>query len=245
VGVVSHAHAGRVRWRIGAMFGVAGMAGGYGGGLLSGYVPNSVLMVVFAAVMMTAAVAMLRGRRARTGFDAPRGMPAARILLQGVAVGFVTGLVGAGGGFLIVPALAVLGGLAMQAAVGTSLLVISMNACAGLAGHLAGGHIDWHLTLLVTASAVGGALVGARLAASVNPGTLREAFGWFVLAMSSVVVGQEIHPTLGLVVAAITLVSAGAKVTRRLGYRRNSGVFSPASIEAESRFSAGATGHVA
>ena len=211
VGVVSHARAGRVRWGTGVMFGAAGMAGGYGGGLLSGFVPRSVLMVAFAGVMMTAALAMLRGRRERTSLDGPQVAPVAKILLAGLAVGLVTGLVGAGGGFLIVPALAILGGLPMQGAVGTSLMVIAMNACAGLAGHLAGSQIDWRLALMVTASAVCGALLGAKFAASVNASTLREAFGWFVLAMSSVVVGREIHPVVGLAVAAVTVIGAGVR----------------------------------
>ena len=80
-----------------------------------------------------------------------------------MAVGLISGLVGAGGGFLLVPALALLAGLPMPVAVGTSLVVIAMQSFAGLAGHLATEHIDWRLAAMVTAAAVVGALVGGRL----------------------------------------------------------------------------------
>ncbi|XUM01845.1 sulfite exporter TauE/SafE family protein [Streptomyces venezuelae ATCC 10712] len=111
-------------------------------------------------------------------------------------VGAVTGLVGSGGGFLVVPALAVLGGLPMGLAVGTSLLVIAMNSFAGLAGHLSGIQVDWSLALTVTAAAVAGSLAGGRLAGSVPRETLRRVFGWFVVAMGVFVLAQQLDPTV-------------------------------------------------
>src|SRR6185369_15393172 len=90
VGVVSHARAGRVRWRTGVVFGAAGMVGAYTGGLLSGIVPGSMLLVGFAAVMITAAIAMLRGRKEPTD-QHTAGLPVAKTLLEGLGVGFVTG----------------------------------------------------------------------------------------------------------------------------------------------------------
>lgn len=216
VGVVSHARAGRVRWRTGVVFGVAGMAGAYAGGLLSGFVPGPLLLVGFAAVMITAAIAMLRGRREPSGFGSPHTVPVAKVLLEGLGVGFITGLVGAGG-FLVVPALALLGGLPTPAAVGTSLVVIAMNSFAGLAGHLTGGQIDWKLAVLVSSAAVAGALLGAQLTALVNPNTLRSAFGWFVLAMASVILAREINPIVGLAAAGLTAVAGGMYLTCRVG----------------------------
>jgi len=217
VGVVSHARAGRVRWRTGVVFGVAGMAGAYAGGLLSGFVPGPLLLVGFAAVMITAAIAMLRGRREPSGFGSPHTVPVAKVLLEGLGVGFITGLVGAGGGFLVVPALTLLGGLPTPAAVGTSLVVIAMNSFAGLAGHLTGGQIDWKLAVLVSSAAVAGALLGAQLTALVNPNTLRSAFGWFVLAMASVILAREINPIVGLAAAGLTAAAGGMYLTCRLG----------------------------
>ena len=208
VGAVSHARAGRVQWRTGLIFGAAGMAGAYLGGVLARFIPGTVLLIGFALMMIATAIAMLRGRKHVAAADGQR-MPIIKILAEGLVVGLVTGLVGAGGGFLVVPALALLGGLPMPIAVGTSLVVIAMKSFAGLGGYLSSVHIDWTVALMVTAAAVGGALIGAKLSAMVNPDSLRRAFGWFVLAMSSVILAQEMHLAVGLATAALTAV-AGA-----------------------------------
>jgi hypothetical protein len=94
----------------------------------------------------------------------------------------------------------------MCAAVGTSLVVIAMQSFAGLAGHLAGTPIDWRLAATVTAAAVAGALVGGRLTAKVDPGVLRLGFGWFVLAMASLVLAKEVGPALGAAGATTSLM---------------------------------------
>lgn len=192
IGVISHARAGRVRWRTGFIFGGAGMVGAYAGGRLAAYLPGRLLMVLFALMMVATAVAMLRGRRERGPAKAPRELPVLKVVLEGVVVGVVTGVVGAGGGFLVVPALVLLGGLTMEVAVGTSLVVISMKSFAGLAGHL--GHVDinWKLTSLVTAAAMLGSFGGGSLAGRVPPAALRKGFGGFVLGMAALVLGKEL-----------------------------------------------------
>nr|WP_240945456.1 sulfite exporter TauE/SafE family protein [Rhodococcus sp. HNM0569] len=205
VGAVSHARAGRVRWRTGLLFGLAGTIGALAGGLVSRVVPDTVLLLAFAVMMIATAVGMLRGRRTATRRSVPS---TATILLLGVAVGLITGLVGAGGGFLVVPALALLGGLPMPVAVGTSLVVIAMNTFAGFAGHLSAVSIDWPLAGAVTAAAVAGALVGGRLTARVDSDALRKGFGWFVLAMASVVLAQELSPAVGIAAAVLVAVAA-------------------------------------
>jgi uncharacterized membrane protein YfcA len=209
VGAITHARAGRVRWRIAVTFGVAAMAGAYGGGRVARFVPGTVLMVAFAVIMIAASIAMLRGRKNTTGADMNGDLSLLKIAGLGIGVGTVSGLVGAGGGFLLVPALALLGGLAMTAAVGTSLVVIAMQSFAGLAGHLATEHIDWRLAAMVTAAAVIGALVGGRLVALVDPNALRKAFGWFVLLMASVILAEETSPAVGAAVAGLNLLGAG------------------------------------
>lgn len=208
-GAVSHARAGRVQWRTGLVFGAAGMAGAYAGGLLSRFIPGTVLLIGFAVIMIATAIAMLRGRKAVGTGDRPDSLPVTKIVLEGLVVGLVTGLVGAGGGFLVVPALALLGGLPMPVAVGTSLIVIAMKSFAGLGGYLTSVHIDWAVAGAVSAAALVGGLIGARLTAMVNPDALRKAFGWFVLAMSSVILGQEIHATVGITAAVLTVLAAG------------------------------------
>ncbi|WP_123025157.1 sulfite exporter TauE/SafE family protein [Mycolicibacterium stellerae] len=208
VGAISHAKAGRVQWRTGLIFGAAGMAGAYAGGLLGRFIPGSVLLLGFAAMMIATAIAMLRGRK-NAVVESAHGIPVAKIIAEGLVVGLVTGLVGAGGGFLVVPALALLGGLPMPIAVGTSLVVIAMKSFAGLAGYLSSVQIDWAVAGMVTAAAVAGGLIGARLNAKVNPDALRKAFGWFVLAMSSVILAEELHLWAGVAAASLT-AAAGA-----------------------------------
>ena len=208
VGAITHARAGRVRPKVAAVFGVAAMAGAYGGGRLAHLVPGNVLLIAFAVIMIAAAVAMLRGRR-DVGDESAGPLPVVKILLQGAVVGMISGLVGAGGGFLLVPALALLGGLPMPAAVGTSLVVISMQSFAGLAGHLATDPIDWKIAGAVTAAAVVGSILGGMLTSRVDPTALRKAFGWFVLAMAAVVLAEEANIWIGLAVAIVAVIAGG------------------------------------
>lgn len=218
-GAVSHALAGRVQWRTGLSFGSAGMVGAYAGGSLAAFAPAPILLVGFAAMMITAAVAMLRGRRESERVGEVHRIAVVLVAINGLVVGLITGLVGAGGGFLVVPALALLGGLPMPVAVGSSLVVIAMNSFAGLAGHLSSVHLDWRLAAAVTLAALMGGVIGARLTAMVNPDFLRRVFGWFVLAMASVILAQEVHPVVGIASAALTVV-VGVIVVVRTGIAR-------------------------
>jgi uncharacterized protein len=204
--LLSHARAGRVRWRTGLFFGAAGMAGAFTGGLIGGRLPGSVLLVAFALMMIATALAMLRGRRTPPRTDAHGELPIGRVLLDGAVVGLVTGLVGAGGGFLVVPALVLLGGLPMGMAVGTSLLVIAMKSFAGVAGYLASVPIDWALTGAITVAAVLGSLVGGRLVSRIPADSLRRAFGWFVLAMGGFVLVQQAPSAARFPVAVAAVV---------------------------------------
>ena len=221
-GLVPHARAGRVRWRTGLLFGGAGMVGSYLGGRLSAQVPGTLLLVAFAVMMLATATAMIRGRGEPRQADELRPVPA---LGLGVLVGAVTGFVGAGGGFLIVPALVLVGGLPMVAAIGTSLLVISMQSAAGLAGHLSGTSIPWSLALAVTVSAILGSLIGSRLCGRFQQDTLRRGFGRLVLAMAVLVLVEQLprplldRPALRLaaavVAAGLLTALAARRVTRR------------------------------
>jgi len=189
-GVFSHARAGRVRWRTGLVFGAAGMAGAYGGGRLAAFIPGQVLMIAFGLMMAATAIAMLR--KPRTLAARSTELPVGKVIAEGVVVGIVTGIVGAGGGFLVVPALVLLGGLSMETAIGTSLVVIAMKSFAGLAGHLGHVDVDWPITLGVTAIAVVGSLIGGSLAGRIPPATLRRGFGVFVVVMAAFVLAKEL-----------------------------------------------------
>ncbi|MFM7598500.1 MAG: sulfite exporter TauE/SafE family protein [Actinomycetota bacterium] len=202
-GLISHARAGRVVWRIGLIFGAAGMVGAFIGGQIGSRLPSTLLLAAFAVMMGITAVAMIRGRKQVPG-TAHKGLPVFRILLDGLVVGFVTGLVGAGGGFLVVPALALLAGLAMPRAVATSLLVVAMKSFAGFAGYMFtfGGdsfislnpatEFNWPVTLIVTGGAIIGALIGSAIVARIHPDRLRKAFGYFVLVMAVFILSQQI-----------------------------------------------------
>jgi hypothetical protein len=172
------------------------MAGAFASGRVAHFIPGPVLLVAFAAMMLTTAVAMLRGRKSPPEDERvaspPRELPVLKVVLEGVVVGAVTGLVGAGGGFLVVPALLLLGGLPMNIAVGTSLVVIAMKSFAGLAGYLGHIEIDWALAAMVTATAVAGSVVGGLLAARVPQEMLRKSFAWFVVMMAVYMLGRQI-----------------------------------------------------
>ncbi|MEV4828629.1 sulfite exporter TauE/SafE family protein [Micromonospora sp. CA-248260] len=226
VGVLPHARAHRVRWRTGLVFGLAGMAGAYAGGRLSGHLPPTLLLTGFAVLMLATAAAMIRGRRTTGKAAGPRELPLARVLADGAVVGLATGLVGAGGGFLVVPALALLGGLPVPVAIGTSLLVIAMKSFAGLAGYLWTVDINWPLAAAVTVAAVLGSLLGGLLTSRVPADVLRRSFGWFVLVMGGFVLvrqmpgGVRADPALWTGLAGLT---AGAVLAALACARRSPG----------------------
>jgi uncharacterized membrane protein YfcA len=189
-GVAAHARAGRVRWRTGLVFGAAGMIGAYGGGQLAAFIPGRFLMVMFGLMMAATAIAMLR----RPAHITPHAgdLPIGKVVGEGIVVGIVTGIVGAGGGFLVVPALVMLGGLPMPVAIGTSLVVIAMKSFAGLAGHLGHVTIDWPITIAVTVAAVIGSVIGGRFVDRIRPAALRRGFALFVIAMAALVLVAEL-----------------------------------------------------
>lgn len=189
-GVITHARAGRVRWRTGLVFGAAGMVGAYAGGQIGALLPGGLLMILFGLMMVATAIAMLRKPRAEV--EKHGEIPIGTVIAEGIVVGVVTGIVGAGGGFLVVPALVLLGGLPTPQAVGTSLVVIAMKSFAGFAGYLDHVTIDWPLTLAVTATAVGGSLIGGLLVGRIPAASLRRGFGLFVIVMAAFVFLMEL-----------------------------------------------------
>lgn len=204
--LIPHARGGRVRWKTGIVFGLTSMVGAFGAGKLAHHIPSTVLLVAFGAMMLVTAVAMMRGRAGAEPEDTSgeATLPVLKIMAEGLVVGAVTGLVGAGGGFLVVPALMWLGKLPMRAAVGTSLLVIAMKSFAGFGGYLANVSVDWSLAALVTGAAVVGSFGGAALAGRMPQDLLRRAFAWFVVTMAVLVLFQELPRAFGVTVDLAT-----------------------------------------
>lgn len=222
--VIPHARRGRVRFRTGIAFGLAGMVGAYLAGRVAHYVPATLLLCAFALVMFATAFAMLRrpaAAQATVAVESCRDIPVAKVLVEGVVVGAVTGFVGAGGGFLVVPALVLLGKLPMELAVGTSLVVIAMKSLAGFAGFLGTTTVDWTLGFTLSAAAIAGSVVGGALAGRAKPAALRTGFGWFVVAMAFFILMQELLPLLGGRPSLVLAVIVSASCTMSLALLRS------------------------
>jgi uncharacterized membrane protein YfcA len=192
VAMLAHARAGRVSFRVAAAFGLPSMVTSYAAGRLARYLPGPWLLAGFTGVMLLTGLAMLR----RSDPHAP-GMPSnTKASLAGAAVGSVTGLVGAGGGFLIVPALTMFAGVDMPRAIGTSLLVIALNALAGFGGYLGHVNLGMHATLLVTGTAAFGSMLGSALAGRMTQAHLRRTFAVFVLLMGLGMAAKQLQNAL-------------------------------------------------
>lgn len=205
--LIPHARAGRVQWRTGAIFGATSMVGAYLAGRVASHIPAAALILAFGVMMVITAIAMMRGRKSNGDAEVshePKHLPIGKIIAEGLVVGAVTGLVGAGGGFLVVPALVLLGGLPMGVAVGTSLLVIAMKSFAGFAGYLSSVSIPWSIAGMVVAAAMVGSVIGARLVKVIPPEGLRKGFAWFVVVMAVFILGQEVPKLFGVNVTVAT-----------------------------------------
>jgi uncharacterized membrane protein YfcA len=188
VGAALHWRLGNVRVPTALTFGLLAMIGAFAGAKLAGFLSGAVQLVLLAIVMLAAAASMLRGT-VRSRGEAETTAPPRLALLVPVAlgVGVLTGLVGIGGGFLVVPALVLLARVPMRQAVGTSLLVIAMNSASGFAGYLGSVDLDWGFLAGFTTAAVVGALVGTALVALVPQAALKRGFAVFLLAMGGFV----------------------------------------------------------
>lgn len=191
-----------VNWRLAGIIGAAGVPTALLGGMLNRHVDQHVLLLVFAAIMIVAAVRMLRAAGESGGVcDLPGGGVAWRRCLPGaiatgLLVGFLTGLLGVGGGFLLVPALIIALGLRTPAAVATSLVVIALNSVAGLVPYLiAGGAasgVDWRIVAAFAVAAVVVSLPAGRLARRVPAAVLRRGFAVLVLLVAAGVTTQAV-----------------------------------------------------
>ena len=195
LGAASHWRAGNVNLRIAGIFGVVAMAGTYLGARLAVFFSGAAQLTLFAVVMLAAAYFMYRPLVPAVdiaGAAVPaKQMPMGLIAAEGIAVGVLTGLVGVGGGFLIVPALVLLGRIPMKEAVGTSLLVIAMKSAAGFVGYLGQVEVDWPFIGMFTAVAGVGILVGSWLVRFVPQHALRRAFAVFLVVMGGFILYQN------------------------------------------------------
>lgn len=216
---VANARAQNVAWRIALIFGAFAVCGAYLGGRMAAYIPGEILLAAFAIVMLIAAALMLRGRSPAPADDSgepPAKVPFARLAVMGAAVGSLTGLIGAGGGFVIVPALVVLAGLPIHRAVGTSLAVIAMNSFAGFAGYLGHESIDYGLAASFVVAAIVGTLLGTAVSRRVEAGGLRTGFAIFVLIAGALIFGEQLGWPLYVNAITAAALTAAALVVRGL-----------------------------
>jgi len=204
IGAHGHWRAGRVRVGQGLVFGLVGIAGSLAGSALNRRLDGDVLLLAFAGLVLVAAWRIVVGcpsctrsgeanavGQAEVGDGTvktrPRTMTPGRVLTivaAGTAVGFLTGLFGVGGGFVIVPALALVLEFPMGIAIGTSLLVIAVNTAVALAARAGAGSIDWGTTLVFTAAATAGVGVGKRVADRLEPESMQRAFAALLVAVA-------------------------------------------------------------
>jgi uncharacterized membrane protein YfcA len=193
IAALGHARSGRVRWGVGVAFGVTGIAAGFAGTAANRLVDPDVLLLAFAAVIVVAAVGMLANSRGEehTPQEGEPSQPAGwtpgrigRIVTAGLLVGFMTGFFGVGGGFVIVPALALALGMSMPQAVATSLVVISINSAGALLARAGTAHFDWAMIVPFTLAAVAGSFGGKVVADRVSGAALTRAFAVLLIAVA-------------------------------------------------------------
>jgi hypothetical protein len=200
VSALVHARRGNVRLGLGLAFGAMGAAGAFGGASLAHHIPPPVLFAGFVVVMLITARAMLRRRPVAAAAASPapsRPQPLwaqGLLALSGVVVGLISGLLGVGGGFLIVPVLSLIGRVPLATAIGTSTVVITMNSLSSAVGQRALHFVDWQLAIAFCLASATGTLVGSRLSHRVAPERLRRWFGVLVIVAGTLVLTRQALP---------------------------------------------------
>lgn len=200
-GSLQFLRAGLIQWRSVLVFGLPGMAGTWLGAFLATWVPGITQLALFALVMLLASWLMLRPPELENVESAPRAVW--KIGTDGLIVGVITGLVGVGGGFLIVPALVLLGGLTMRQAVASSLVIIALKSFSGFFKYIdvlqqQGLQLDWSTLMLVTGLGIAGSFAGSYFATRIAQDKLRKAFGLFLIIMGVYILIQSVPVVLGL-----------------------------------------------
>lgn len=193
MGASFHRSQNTLNWKVAVTFGGAGMLVAYLSAGLSKLMPETLIMIAFAILMLLVGGMMLkRAGHASVESSEPRPLPV--VLASGAGVGLLTGILGVGGGFLIVPALVMLVGLPMQMAVGTSLVIIAMNSLAGFLGHAGDGSLNMTLTAIFTLAGLVGTFAGARLNRRLPAGKLQKVFAWFVIVLALFLLYDNLPP---------------------------------------------------
>lgn len=183
VGAMFHSSHGHLDWKVALVFGGAGMFISYLSANISRHISPELLLVAFAFLMIGIGIMLLVRRTNKEELEYV-ARPMWLIFASGSIVGLLTGILGVGGGFLVVPALVMLVGLPVQMAIGTSLIIIAMNSIAGFLGHIGTGSMDWMVTLIFTAAGLLGTFSGMKLSRRLSSSKLQKAFAVFVIGLA-------------------------------------------------------------
>jgi len=185
IGASLHLRRGNVALKSGLLFALTGMAGSYIGSTGTHLISRRVLMLIYSGIMLVVGYAMLRRRTTKP--DSSKPANAYLCLIAGFFVGLLTGFLGVGGGFLIVPFLVLFGGLDIRLAAGTSLAVIAFNSITGVLGQLRFAPIDWNIAMGFLVFSLAGMVVGSSVSARLPAASLRRIFGTAVLILGATV----------------------------------------------------------
>jgi uncharacterized membrane protein YfcA len=206
-GLISHGMRGHTQWRTGLIFGISGMLSAFIGGQVGSHLPNDILLFAFSLIMAVTGIAMIR-RRKNMEIETTHKPITYRLILNGVLVGFITGTVGVGGGFMVVPALVLFGGLAMKDAIATSFVIGITNCLGAFSGYVLRFDNQSFISLntdisfnfkIILPALIGtslGALVGSVFSNRVKAEKLKSAFGWFVIFLAVFVFVENLSHVL-------------------------------------------------
>jgi uncharacterized protein len=204
IALVSHGMRGHIKWRTGFIFGISGMLSAFFGGQIGAHLPGKILLSAFSSIMLFTGFAMIRGRKnvVQSDINKPRTY---RLILDGALVGFISGIVGVGGGFIVVPALVLFGGLAIKEAIATSLLIGIMNIIGAFAGYSlifdneslisfnSKISFDFKVVMLSILGASFGSIVGSLFSVRVKSEKLNIAFGWLVIVIAAFILFENLN----------------------------------------------------
>ncbi|MBF0166672.1 MAG: sulfite exporter TauE/SafE family protein [Alphaproteobacteria bacterium] len=202
---ITHWRRGNINMPVAAVFGLFGVAGTYGGAKLGVMMPDLVQLLLFAVIMLAAAWRMFKPGQPEQAMDAMFRidcsgtaslvcfdyMRVGHVAMHGIVVGVLTGMVGVGGGFLIVPALVLLSGLPMKQATGTSLVIVSAKSLAGFVGYAGTIAIDYNLMVIFTAVAIAGSFAGTAVSKRLPAEKLKKGFAFFLVVVAGYIVIKE------------------------------------------------------
>jgi hypothetical protein len=205
--LIRHRMRGQIPWRTGLIFGISGMLSAFVGGQVGSHLPSEILLFAFSVIMAITGFAMIRGRKNVVAQTTTK-LRTDRLILNGAVVGLIAGIVGAGGGFMVVPALVIFGGLAIKDAIATSLLVVVMNCLGSLAGYVLRFNqetlislnpdikFDFRIILFAIIGASSGSVIGSIFSTRVKDKKLNITFGWFVILVAAFIFIENLNRTV-------------------------------------------------